>query len=611
MPTIKQLPLITQVNPADELPLSQGNFTGSVTVATLLGTTQPVLTLAPGVLLGRVSAGPGGPEAVGVGAGLAVAGGQVQATGADHAGFPAAAALAAGDEVVLNSGGAPRRLPATALRGLFSAGPGVQISAGGAVSATPLADASAVLVTARGTPSPRALRDRAADQVNARDFGAVLDGGTDDSTAIAAAQVVAGGTAVQLPSGTAAIGTQPDAVQGRFTGEGQLRTGDGHRRGRMFARRATEPGRYGSLDDISTAFDGDLSTVQLAIEHRVDGDATLTQPAYGYVYKHENSAVSVYYQNRSGWNAATGAQGGRTGCSAINGRITQEGQGDATFLSVAGTVFGTKAGSTHFLANPAVLILDGGLYAFADGTYQEVDEFSHNDAGFDVAVSSTVRNFYRTNSTGAKGAWWLGSRYQSLGSKAVDAAFQVVGKWNGVLDTCAATSGPSGAVVTMAAGQRIYLGASNADPFSNPAAVQPGTEWLDSDPATGAVRIGAGGLPALVVSRMAGATSGVQVVPGAAAAGPSLQPAGAAANISLQLLAKGTAAVLAPTPTAGDSSAAVATTRFVQGAIGAATGGAAFVTLLQAALPLLPKVRPTPVPGQLQAWINGDAICVA
>ena len=60
MPTIKQLPLITQVNPADELPLSQGNFTGSVTVATLLSSTQPALTLAPGTLLGRVSAGPGG-----------------------------------------------------------------------------------------------------------------------------------------------------------------------------------------------------------------------------------------------------------------------------------------------------------------------------------------------------------------------------------------------------------------------------------------------------------------------------------------------------------------------------------------------------------------------
>ena len=607
MPTIKQLPPILQVSSTDELPLSQGNFTGGVTVATLLAGTQPVLTLAPGKLLGRASTGPGGPEALGVGAGLLVANGAVQATGSDHAGFPAAAALDAADEVVLNSAGAPRRLPATALRGLFSAGPGVSISGDGRVSAAALGDASAVAVTARGTPSPRPLADRAADAVNLRDVGAVLDGGTDDGPAVAAALVRAAGGAVQVQQGTAAVGAQPDAMTGRFAGEGQLRTGDGRRRGRMFARRSAEPARYGSLDDISTAFDGDLSTVQLAIEHRVDGAATLTQPATGYVYRHENSAVSIYYQNRSGYNALTANQGGRTGCSAINGRVTQQGQGDAVFLTVAGTVTGTKAGSTHFLANPAVLVMDGDIFGFADGTYQQVDEFSHNDVGFDLAVSSTVRNFYRTNDAGAKGAWWLGTRYQSLGAKGVDAAFQVVGRWNGVLDTCAATSGPSGAVMTVAAGQRIYLNASNADPYANPAKVQPGTEWLEADPATGAVRIAAGGAPGLVVARVAGAASGVQVTPGAGSAAPALQPVGAAADIPLQLQGKGAGSVLAPTPTAGDSSGAVATTRYVRDAV----GGPGFVSLLNAALPLLPTIRPVPVPGRPQAWINGDAICVA
>lgn len=606
MPTIKQLPPITQINPTDELPLSQGNFTGGVTVATLLAGTQPALTLAAGKLLGRASAGPGGPEALGIGAGLQIANGAVQATGADHAGFPVAAALAVGDEVVLNSAGTPRRLPATALRGLFSAGPGVSITGDGVVSAA-LADASAVAVTARGTPSPRLLTDRTADAVNVRDYGAVLDGGADDGPAVAAALVRAAGGTVYLPAGTAAVGTQPDAITGRFSGEGQLRTGDGRRRGRMFARRATEPVRYGSLDDIGTAFDGDLSTVQLAIEHRVDGAATLTQPSTGYVYRHENSAVSIYYQNRSGWNALTANQGGRTGCSAINGRVSQQGQGDAVFLSVAGSVGGTKPGSTHFLANPAVLVMDGDLFGFADGTYQQVDEFSHNDAGFDVAVSSTVRNFYRTSSAGAKGAWWLGTRYQSNGTKAVDAAFQVVGRWNGVVDTCSAIAGPSGAVMTVAAGQRIYLNASNADLYSNPAKVQPGGEWLQADPATGAVQVAAGGATALVVARVAGASSAVQVTPGAGAAGPALQPVGAATDIPLQLAGKGAGAVLAPTPVTGDSSGAVATTRFVAQAV----GGPAFVALLNAAIPLLPTTRPVAVPGQPQAWINGDAICVA
>ena len=336
--------------------------------------------------------------------------------------------------------------------------------------------------------------------VSVRDYGAWVDGQHNDSAAVGAALATARGTAVQVPPGTCYVTALPEAIVGRFAGEGQILTGDGNRRGRMFARRAAAPSSYGSLDDISTAFNGDLSTVQLAIEHRLDGPATLGQPNTGYLYRHENSAVSLYFQNRSGYNALTDNQGGRTGCSAFNGRVTQEGQGDAVFLSVTGTVFGTKPGSTHFLANPAVLVMDGDLYGFADGTYQEVDEFSHNDAGFDVAVSSTVRNFYRTNNVGAKGAWWVGARYQSNGVKPADAAWQAVGRWNTVLDTTSANLGATQAAATLAPGQRIYLGATNPDPFANPAKIQPGPHHLSYDSAKGQVQVAVNDVPVIQAS---------------------------------------------------------------------------------------------------------------
>lgn len=354
--------------------------------------------------------------------------------------------------------------------------------------------------TATNTLVARRLGDRLADYVNVKDYGAALDDKTNDTIAIQAASVAAGGRAVQLPAGTAAITTPPDALSGRFCGEGQLRTGDGFRRGRMFARRATEPAKYGVLGDINTAFDGDLSTVQLAIEHRIDGATTLTKPTSGYVFHHENSAVSIYYQNKSGYNSLSGDQGGRTGCAAISGRVAQEGQGDTAFMTVTGTVFGSNPNSTHFLANPAVLVMDGDLFGFADGTYQQVDEFSHNDFGFDLAVSSTVRNFYRTNSTGAKGAWWIGTRYQSFGSKAADAAFQVLGNWNNVFDTCRVATGPSKAVMTLSAGQRIYLAASNSDNFANPASIQVGDSWLCFNPLTGKLELAARGVPVIQAS---------------------------------------------------------------------------------------------------------------
>jgi hypothetical protein len=112
---------------------------------------------------------------------------------------------------------------------------------------------------ATNTPVARRLGDRLADYVNVKDYGAALDGQTNDTNAIQAAWAAAGGRAVQLPAGTAAIATPPDALSGRFRGEGQLRTGDGFRRARMFARRSTEPARYGVLGDISTAFNPSYS----------------------------------------------------------------------------------------------------------------------------------------------------------------------------------------------------------------------------------------------------------------------------------------------------------------------------------------------------------------
>ena len=135
MPTIKQLPAATAVTSSDLLPVSQNGLTRSLMVSTLLNSTQPLLSLAQETLLGRVSPGLGGPEAVGIGLGLAVQRGAVAATGTDHVGFALTSSLLAGDEVILNSNSAPTRIAAIKLRSLFSAGPGVEIDDAGVISA--------------------------------------------------------------------------------------------------------------------------------------------------------------------------------------------------------------------------------------------------------------------------------------------------------------------------------------------------------------------------------------------------------------------------------------------------------------------------------------------
>src|ERR1700722_15330625 len=70
MPSLLQLPQAVTANPTDLTLLDQNGTTFAVAVETLLASTQPALTLAPGTLLGRVGIGPGGPQPVPLGGGL-------------------------------------------------------------------------------------------------------------------------------------------------------------------------------------------------------------------------------------------------------------------------------------------------------------------------------------------------------------------------------------------------------------------------------------------------------------------------------------------------------------------------------------------------------------
>ncbi len=156
MPTIGQLPSATAVGSSDLLPLSQNGLTRSVSVGALLSTTQPALSLSQGTLLGRLSPGTGGPEAVNIGTGLALTAGAVVANGGDHSRFAQSSSLQPGDEVILNSSSTPKRLTATALRSLFSAGTGVSIDASGVISSTVTSNGSGTVVQGpQGAPGPQ------------------------------------------------------------------------------------------------------------------------------------------------------------------------------------------------------------------------------------------------------------------------------------------------------------------------------------------------------------------------------------------------------------------------------------------------------------------------
>jgi hypothetical protein len=138
MPTVDQLAAAPAATDTDELIASQAGILRRMSRAQLLAGVQPQIALPAATLLGRSSSGIGAPEAITIGPGLVLAGGALSAT------------------------------PATA------------ISLAGL-------DASATLVTPAGGTTPHAIADLLAAAVMPESFGAVGDGVTDDTAAIAAA----------------------------------------------------------------------------------------------------------------------------------------------------------------------------------------------------------------------------------------------------------------------------------------------------------------------------------------------------------------------------------------------------------------------------------------
>ena len=137
MPTISQLPVTQTVVAADSVPISQGGSVHAVSVGALLASTQPAIIVQTGALLGRVSLGAGGPEAIAVGAGLALNQSTLQATPFDYGTLPTASVLPTTASVVVTNGGTDSHLLGlTTLRGLFSAGNNVTINGGGTISAS-------------------------------------------------------------------------------------------------------------------------------------------------------------------------------------------------------------------------------------------------------------------------------------------------------------------------------------------------------------------------------------------------------------------------------------------------------------------------------------------
>jgi len=228
-------------------------------------------------------------------------------------------------------------------------------------------------------------------------------------------------------------------------------------RGRWKSLVTSAPSSTGDWDSILTAFDGDLSKMQIAMEHRITGAATLGQPSSGYLYTHETSPFALYMFNSSGHNENVGSNDGRTSAVALDLHVANAGQGDCMAIHVTGSVTGAKSGATGFLANPAVSAYVASLFAAQDGTYLNPIEILLNDSGNDAAAVGAVFNLDRNDATAALGEIWNGVRVQVIGASKVDTAYMATGSLISVFDATHATADRA---FTMAGGQKFDFNAA-------------------------------------------------------------------------------------------------------------------------------------------------------
>jgi len=311
----------------------------------------------------------------------------------------------------------------------------------------------------------RTWNEKLDDIISLKDFGTAGNGTTDDTTGVTAADAI--GKRVFIPTGIYDTTLAATALDGPYFGDGQIRDTNNNLRAPFFSAIKAAPSSFGTHSSLETAFNGDLSKVQWAMEHRITGAATLGQPTSGYTYTPEAYARYGWLYNTSGYNHSTSTNTGRTAACFERIQVYQNGQGDAVAYNVTAFVTGARAGATTFLANPAASMWNGDMTAGQDGVYLNPRELVLDDNGYDVAAIGDVVRLDRSNVTGALSAYWAGYRVQSSGAEQIDVAYSAIGKSRIGLDFSFLTLPSSGtwqqAAMTLKQNQRIYLNANGVD----------------------------------------------------------------------------------------------------------------------------------------------------
>lgn len=221
----------------------------------------------------------------------------------------------------------------------------------------------------------------------------------------------------------------------------------------------------GDWDQIDTAFTGDLSKVRLAFKRTISGTDTLGSPTTGYEFTPETAGIVGYVLNQSGHNEATDGNIGRTSANFGYVKLDNQGQGDLVGFTFESFVNGARPGATHFLASPAVTMINGTMTAGADGVYLNPVEVDLQLGSFDAAAIGHVASITRNagDTAGGLSALTAGYRSQSKGTYPIDAGLSLNGPTKVGVDGTPATFPTNKAFAAMKSGDRIYGAAASSD----------------------------------------------------------------------------------------------------------------------------------------------------
>lgn len=328
------------------------------------------------------------------------------------------------------------------------------------VLSTNVTDASTTVYTPPGSGVVSTnVQAKLREIVSLKDFGAVGDGVTDDTAAVAAAEASLFDRIYVPPGKYLTTYNNTNNLTKVYYGDGQLIIGT-YATARLYSNVDVE------LPDIPyNQFEAlNDQNIPLTSFHTVGANINPSPLPTTYTNYTQYVKELGYMQYSGGFNTDPGDhQNGRSGARHRMDFVYHNGQGDLTNRGFFGLVQTNLSGATHFLANPALAVENGnvGADSGAAGAYLQHSEYVFTDGGVGVACIGSVRNYIRTNNDASIGQVWIHDRPQSGGTQQIDCVYSVSGLVRVGLDFTPATLDANNTAIAMQNGHRIYLNASS------------------------------------------------------------------------------------------------------------------------------------------------------